>query len=523
MLGAADWDLDGWGAPADSYGQAIYADRPVAWYRLDGDATDYMGGLGGTMIGGTYAAPVAGNTPAGAQSASFDGLDDYIDVAAESQTNMVTGSAFSVECWLDMAAAPASVPGVPCGGNLYGLEISPSGQPGGFAPNDVFSTTATVTTGTPHHLVMTSDGTTVLVYLDGTQVASGAAGSTTQSTAPFRIGAYASTVSPNQFFNGTVDEVALYDVALTATQVAAHYSAGTVTITTITVPDSATSTAGLTVSASTSLTDAAAGDGALSVTARPSLADTAAGTDVLAVTIGKTLADTATAADALTVSSTAPLTDTAAAADALTANANTGLTDTATATDGVNVGVPVNVSDTATATDALAVTARAPLTDTGSGTDGLLLPGQVALADTATAVDSLSTTLGAVLADTGTAADTLAARATVPLADTGTGADGITSTDTDPLADGGTATDSFSVRVVITFTDVAHATDTVGPVTATVPVRDSATATDGLTWRLYIPPHIRGRARLAPRGGTAVLDQPSIGTAILRNKPPGRG
>jgi hypothetical protein len=77
-----------------------------------------------------------------------------------------------------------------------------------------------------HHVVVTDDRTNVTMYVDGVQVAqnvSNTAAAFTNST--WRIGAYGTGAS-NENYAGSIDEVALWKTALTATQVANHYNAG---------------------------------------------------------------------------------------------------------------------------------------------------------------------------------------------------------------------------------------------------------------------------------------------------------
>ena len=83
---------------------------------------------------------------------------------------------------------------------------------------------AALTPGTRYHVVVTYDGTTMRLYVNGALAGSG--GSTqalVDSPAAFAIGARPTGGSP---FVGTIDEPAVYGVALTGAQVQAHYDAG---------------------------------------------------------------------------------------------------------------------------------------------------------------------------------------------------------------------------------------------------------------------------------------------------------
>ena len=77
------------------------------------------------------------------------------------------------------------------------------------------STKLTASTWT--HLAMTYDGTTVRLYVNGTQVASTAkTGTIATSTNPLQIGGDSIY---GQYFSGLIDEVRIYNVALTAAQI----------------------------------------------------------------------------------------------------------------------------------------------------------------------------------------------------------------------------------------------------------------------------------------------------------------
>lgn len=78
--------------------------------------------------------------------------------------------------------------------------------------------------GQTRHIVATFDGTNVKLYVDGTQVASTAlSGSLAPSTSSALV--IGDTAGGSRAWGGTLDEVAYYGSALSATRVAAHYAA----------------------------------------------------------------------------------------------------------------------------------------------------------------------------------------------------------------------------------------------------------------------------------------------------------
>ncbi|MDF2692902.1 MAG: Autotransporter adhesin, partial [Labilithrix sp.] len=84
---------------------------------------------------------------------------------------------------------------------------------------------AAVQLGAWHHVVATYDGSTMRLYLDGEQRASApSAASLGTKALPFRIGAK-SAMDESGSLLGSMDEVAVYDRALAADRIKAHFNA----------------------------------------------------------------------------------------------------------------------------------------------------------------------------------------------------------------------------------------------------------------------------------------------------------
>lgn len=84
---------------------------------------------------------------------------------------------------------------------------------------------AEVPTGAFHHLVASFDNTAIRIYVDGVQAnARSHAASLPATLAPFLLGA-AAIGDTTSIFQGILDEVAIYDKALPAARVQAHFAA----------------------------------------------------------------------------------------------------------------------------------------------------------------------------------------------------------------------------------------------------------------------------------------------------------
>ena len=77
-----------------------------------------------------------------------------------------------------------------------------------------------------HYAVVTNDGTNVILYVDGVQAGSkSTAGASPESigTKPVRVGANSRVTPATNFFTGEVDEVRIWNTALSASQVTAAF------------------------------------------------------------------------------------------------------------------------------------------------------------------------------------------------------------------------------------------------------------------------------------------------------------
>ena len=77
-----------------------------------------------------------------------------------------------------------------------------------------------------HHVIVTYDGATIKLYIEGKEVSSKSASTPpeTSGTKPVRIGANSRITPPDRFFKGEIDEVRVWKDDLSQTEVSAAYS-----------------------------------------------------------------------------------------------------------------------------------------------------------------------------------------------------------------------------------------------------------------------------------------------------------
>jgi hypothetical protein len=208
----ATWTVSA--APAKPAPVAAYAFSETSGTTAK-DATGH--GLTGTVSGATWVA--AGKY---GRALSFDGDKDQVTIADNSRLDLTNG--MTLEAWLQ----PTTTSGwrtvmakEQSGGLVYGLFGS---SDTGKAAADVFTTselntrTATaLATTTWTHLAATYNGSTLTIYINGVVSSSRSVpGPLKTSTGVLRLGGNSAL---GEWFKGRIDEVRVYDKALTAAQI----------------------------------------------------------------------------------------------------------------------------------------------------------------------------------------------------------------------------------------------------------------------------------------------------------------
>jgi hypothetical protein len=165
---------------------------------------------------------------------TFDGATGYISLPT---SGLPTGNApWSLECWCKPTNATNAANGCPVtignpGTNGAAGFIAQAAAGGwlvgswGGSGHD-FGPFGSSTAGAIYHIVGTYDGSTLRLYVNGALAGSGTPGTLALSASHASIGDAWNGSAQSLFFNGTIDEVAIYPTALSATQVTNHYNAG---------------------------------------------------------------------------------------------------------------------------------------------------------------------------------------------------------------------------------------------------------------------------------------------------------
>jgi hypothetical protein len=216
---------------AASYRETVLADEPVAYWRLgERSGSRYASDASGNGRRGNYKNGVrlgVTGAMAGDTAAGFDGVDDKVTVNDHARLRL--NGSFSVEFWAQLTRFGNTWPailskGASSSANGYLIWYSADGALHFKRGNQEWTTPAgMLRTDRASHFALTYDGSTLRWYADGTLVSSGTARLATNSgTAALVLGQSDST---NNGGNTVLDEVAVYDRALSAAQVKGHHGA----------------------------------------------------------------------------------------------------------------------------------------------------------------------------------------------------------------------------------------------------------------------------------------------------------
>lgn len=192
----------------------------IAHYTFDGNANDSAGSNNGTANGGpTYVAGKLG------QAMSFDGIDDY--VTANASSFPTANASRTVTGWIKSSNRSQSAVVLSYGNSSYTFYTSFGGGGGRIstAEGSLFSVAGSTNLADDvwHHFAIVHDSTGPVqrVYIDGVENITGANTYSTNNDPTAYIGNRASLNRP---FSGSLDDLRVYNRALTASEVSELYN-----------------------------------------------------------------------------------------------------------------------------------------------------------------------------------------------------------------------------------------------------------------------------------------------------------
>jgi hypothetical protein len=224
-------------AGAGSYRGEVLVDLPVAYYRL-GEASgttavDEIGSFPGMYIGSPTLGQV-GALPSSADTSVLFGSGKYVNLG---NVLGLVGSSFAMEMWYRISAAQISASAA-WSALLTKGDNNTGANEYRIARNSSSTTAFQVVVGTGvvaslplnandawHHVVasFSTADSTLRTYSDGVASATAAGSGPQANSYETRIAHNAQQTA--RYWLGYVDEVAIYDHALSAARVAAHYAA----------------------------------------------------------------------------------------------------------------------------------------------------------------------------------------------------------------------------------------------------------------------------------------------------------
>ena len=217
-----------------AYRHRVIVDAPIAYWRLGEASGTTVGrelGVIATYVGGpTFgtAGVISGDSNT---AVTFDGSTEYISVADSAPYRFDGTKPFSAEVWFKHTADGTYRRIISAeNGSGLGWQLYSQASSWGFVRTGTGGAVE-ISDGTPAgsgwvHAVATYDGITMRLYENGVEMPFPAAASQSlPADSTFFVGRYGG--ADVSHFNGSIDEPAVYNYALSAAQVAAHYAAGT--------------------------------------------------------------------------------------------------------------------------------------------------------------------------------------------------------------------------------------------------------------------------------------------------------
>ena len=208
----------------------------VGWWPFNGNANDESGnGNNGTVNGATLTTDRNG---ASNNAYNFDGQSSFIEVTSNSDLSLTTS--YSITAWFNVYDFNFPFPNESAivskiqNGNWYGgYEIKTTtnaglSHTGNIGSNFNVGLSATLNSDEWYNVTVTYDGSLVKIYKNGIEIHSmSKTGSLQTSSIPLRFGRRGGAGSYNCYFNGDIDDIGIWNRALTQQEITDLYNAST--------------------------------------------------------------------------------------------------------------------------------------------------------------------------------------------------------------------------------------------------------------------------------------------------------
>jgi PGF-CTERM protein len=199
----------------------------AVWHFDEGSGTVAKDASGhrndGTIHGATWTTGISG------KALRFDGADDYVEVFNDLTLNFGTGD-FTYELWFKANTIPPSdAYQLLCkrvDGN-YEVQLQSNGFVltyfGDSSDRDIIESSSVVSTGVWYHVAVVRQSSMGYLYVNSVQEGSVATSHNVDNSNPLNLGRDVKLQS--EYFDGQIDEIAIYSRALTPEEIEAHYLA----------------------------------------------------------------------------------------------------------------------------------------------------------------------------------------------------------------------------------------------------------------------------------------------------------
>ncbi len=211
---------------------------PIAYWKFDENsgttAYDSVSLHHGTVYGAQWTSGQVGS------ALDFDGMDDYVDILYDSSLDIDASEGITLSVWVKLNSYPDSTHQGPIfglfdstgqgtknylaiGKSIYGNVIAWDQWP----PSGGGITSIKPDLDTWYHVAAVEDSTHKAIYINGSLDVSDTTLETYEGNLPdtIRIGCRADDWAPF-YFDGTIDEVVVYNIVLTEDEIQQHYQSG---------------------------------------------------------------------------------------------------------------------------------------------------------------------------------------------------------------------------------------------------------------------------------------------------------